>query len=217
MGQVFGTLGSIAGVIGVETPKYEVVKKAADYEIRQYPPCVVAEVSYGGKRTDGRAGFMPLAKYIGALGAADNEPASKLAMTAPVLTSSNKQGGEKIAMTAPVITQGGGGGSSGDGGDAASNVMQFVLPSKITSAALAPKPTNPNVRVLDMPGRKVAVTTFSGWVNEKVEAERAARLKAALARDGVKAKEGSDAKLAQYNPPWTLGPLRTNEVMVEVE
>ena len=39
-------MGAILGRIGVETPKYKVVSKAPDYEIREYQPSVVAEVTY---------------------------------------------------------------------------------------------------------------------------------------------------------------------------
>jgi hypothetical protein len=44
------------------------------------------------------------------------------------------------------------------------------------------------------------------------EAER--KLRAALAKDGLKAKAGYS--LARYNEPWVPLPLRRNEVLVEL-
>ena len=63
-------MGTVLGRIGVETPKYEVVSKAPDYEIREYQPSVVAEVTYDpSEMKRGRdGGFMILASYIGAVG-----------------------------------------------------------------------------------------------------------------------------------------------------
>ena len=63
--------GMIIGKIGVETPKYRLLKKTSFYEIREYP-AQVAAVAYsneseGGKRGDEFMGeaFMLLANYIG--------------------------------------------------------------------------------------------------------------------------------------------------------
>ncbi|KAG0479196.1 hypothetical protein HPP92_013915 [Vanilla planifolia] len=182
-------MGLILGRISVETPKYEVVHTAADYEIRRYPAAVLAEVTYDPAQLGGRdAGFMILAKYIGAVGNPQNAGSCKIAMTAPVLTSA-----EQPAMT-----------------------MQFVLPSKFVRAEDAPRPADERVRIRDQEGdRKYGVVRFSGVATDTEVAARAEKLRKSLERDGY-VVVGDRYVLARYNPPWTLPPLRTNEVMLPV-
>ena len=85
----------------VEQPKYVVVEKNNEIEIRDYAPMIVAETEVSGERDKAiREGFRAIAAYI----FGDNSSAQKVAMTAPV----TQQGNEKIAMTAPVTQQGDG-------------------------------------------------------------------------------------------------------------
>ncbi|VAH66197.1 unnamed protein product [Triticum turgidum subsp. durum] len=105
MGLAMGKL--MLGKIIVETPKHEVLHAGDGYEIRKYPPCVAAEVTYDPKEMKGDrdGGFQVLANYIGAFGKPQNTKPEAIAMTAPVITSSGGGGeAEPIAMTAPVIT-----------------------------------------------------------------------------------------------------------------
>lgn len=199
-------MGTVLGKISVETPKYQVLSSCAEYEIRHYAPSVVAEVTYtpsqfGGKR-DG--GFSVLASYIGALGDPQNAKPEKIAMTAPVITKS-----EKIAMTAPVITQ------VPPGGGEEAVTMRFVLPAKYGRAEEAPRPLDERVVVREEEGRKYGVVRFGGVATEGAAREKAERLREWLERDGHKV--AGEWVLARYNPPWTVPPLRTNEVMIPIE
>ncbi|PKA52486.1 Heme-binding-like protein [Apostasia shenzhenica] len=218
-------MGLIFGRITVETPKYQVLRAASDYEIRSYFSSVVAEITYDPSQLGGRdAGFMILAKYIGAVGEPQNvrpekiamtapeitrpaEPASeKIAMTAPVITRAAEQAPEKVAMTAPVVTKGGCEGAV---------TMQFVLPSKYGRAEEAPRPTDDRVRIKEEGERKYGVVRFSGVATDEVVADKVEKLRRSLERDGCKVI--GEHVLARYNPPWTLPFLRTNEIMIPVE
>ncbi|KAJ6865182.1 heme-binding-like protein [Populus alba x Populus x berolinensis] len=192
-------MGMVLGRITVETPEYEVIQSSNDYEIRKYAPSVLAEVTYDPSQFDGKkdGGFMILANYIGALGNPQNTKPEKIAMTAPVITKTGG-GSEKIAMTAPVVTKEG----SGEGEKMVT--MQFVLPAKYKKAEEAPKPVDERVVIREEGVRKY------GAVAERVE-----KLKKSLERDGLKVI--GEFLLARYNPPWTLPPLRTNEVMIPIE
>lgn len=200
-------MGLILGKITVETPKYEVIASTNDYEIRNYSPSVVAEVTYDPTQfnSDKDGGFTILANYIGALGKPQNAKPEKIAMTAPVIT---KTASEKIAMTAPVVTKSGVGGGE-------SVTMGFILPSKYVKAEDAPRPLDERVVIREEGGRKYGVVRFSGVARDELVAEKVEKLKACLERDGYKV--AGDFVLARYNPPWTLPPLRTNEVMIPVE
>ncbi|XP_027065836.1 heme-binding-like protein At3g10130, chloroplastic [Coffea eugenioides] len=200
-------MGLILGKITVETPKYEVIQSTADYEIRKYFPSVIAEVTYDPTQFKGDedGGFILLANYIGAVGNPQNTKPEKIAMTAPVITKAS----EKIAMTAPVVTKNGGEGQS------KSVTMQFILPAKYAKAEEAPKPVDERVVIKEEGERKFGVVRFSGAAREDVVKKKVENLNRCLERDGYKVT--GEHELARYNPPWTLPPLRTNEVMVPVE
>ena len=115
--------------MAIEEPRYEVLAKDGPFELRQYAPTIVAEVTVPGDRDAAvNAGFKALAGYI--FGA--NVPKQKIEMTAPV----TQEPGEKIAMTAPVTQQAKGG----------EWIVRFVMPSSWTMKTL-PKPVDPRVRL----------------------------------------------------------------------
>ncbi|CAK9159892.1 unnamed protein product [Ilex paraguariensis] len=125
-------------------------------------------------------------------------------MTTPVITKSS----EKIAMTTPVVTKAG-----GDEGRMVT--MQFTLPAKYGKAEEAPKPVDERVVIREEGERKYAVVRFSGVASDEVVEGKVRGLKEWLERDGHKVV--GEFVLARYNPPWTLPPFRTNEVMIPVE
>ncbi|KMZ58769.1 Soul heme-binding family protein [Zostera marina] len=185
-------MGQILGKIDVETPKFEVIhSNLPDYEIRKYPPSVVAQVSYDPSdlRGDRDGGFMILASYIGAVGDPQNLKDQK---------------SEKIAMTAPVIT----------GGGKNCVTMGFLLPSKYKTTGEAPVATDGRVMLKEEGERKYGVVRFSGVATEALVAEKAEKLRECLERDGYRVV--GEVVLARYNPPWTLPPFRTNDVMLPV-
>ncbi|XP_013668494.2 uncharacterized protein LOC106372750 [Brassica napus] len=199
-------MGMVFGKISVETPKYTVVKSCDGYEIREYPPAVAAEITYDPSEfKDNRdGGFTVLAKYIGVFGKPENQKPEKIAMTAPVITKE----GEKIAMTAPVVTK-------EEGSEKKTVTMQFLLPEVYKKAEDAPRPTDERVVIKEEGGRKYGVVTFGGNAAESVVEEKVKKLRSDLERDGFKIT--GDYVLARYNPPWTLPPFKTNEVMIPVE
>jgi hypothetical protein len=205
-------MGMIFGKICVETPKYQLIKSLADYEIRKYPPSVIAEVTYDPSQFKGNkdGGFTVLANYIGALGKPQNSKPEKIAMTAPVITKTQESSGEKIAMTAPVVTKAG-----GEEGKKNMVIMQFLLPEKYQRAEEAPKPVDERVVIREEGERKYGVVKFGGAATEAVVEEKVEKLKKSLERDGYKIT--GEFLLARYNPPWTLAPFRTNEVMIPIE
>ena len=75
-------MGSVVGRVSEETPKFDVVRRAATYEVRRYAAGVAAESG----DADGRA-FGHLAKYIGVMAAPQNDRREAIAMTTPVVTS----------------------------------------------------------------------------------------------------------------------------------
>jgi len=115
-----------------EQPEFAVVSADADFELRDYPSLVVAEVSHSGSRERASgASFRRLAAYI----FAQDRPA----------------GGESIAMTAPVLQ---------DETQPGEWRMRFVMPSKYTLETLPPAPAD--IALTQVPARRMAAIRFSG-------------------------------------------------------
>jgi len=199
-------MGMVFGKICVETPKYEVIQSSKEYEIRKYPSSVVAEVTYNPSdlKGDKDGGFQILANYIGVFGKPQNTKPEKIAMTTPVITKTDSSG-EKIAMTTPVVTK--------EGNKVVT--MQFMLPSMYKKAEEAPKPVDERVVIREEGEKKYGVVKFSGVTSDHVVEEKVEKLKKSLEKDGHQVI--GEFLLARYNPPWTLPPFRTNEVMIPVE
>jgi hypothetical protein len=185
---------SVFGLRTEETPPYRVIRVEDNFEIREYAPTLVARTSRSGtmKETQNKS-FRVLANYI----FGGNEARESISMTAPVL---QQVSGESIAMTAPVMQQSQGGAS----------VMEFVLPSKYTLAS-APKPKDPRVEIVEKPGEIVASVRFTWWYNDERIQRRTSELLSWLERTGGYEPTGG-ARLAAYDPPFTIPFLRRNEV-----
>ena len=130
-----------------EQQPYDVVRVFDGFELRRYAQHAVAEVVVDGRFEDaGNRAFRYLFRYF----SGENEPAEKVAMTAPVIQGRR---GSNIAMTAPVVqrpaTRGGEARGEGD------HLVAFVLPAALT-AATAPRPTDPRVTVRSVPASLVA-------------------------------------------------------------
>ena len=181
----------------VETPNYEIVRSQDAIEIRQYDPLIIAEVQMSGEREEAIGdGFRLLADYI----FGNNIASQEIAMTAPV----QQQKSMKIAMTAPVQQQ-----AVGDDWQ-----VSFVMPSEYAMDTL-PKPVNERVKLKEIPAQTFAVITFSGRnADENVQEHENILLKYVEANN---LSVIGTPKYAFYNPPWTLPPMRRNEVMIEIQ
>ncbi|KAK1265168.1 hypothetical protein QJS04_geneDACA021360 [Acorus gramineus] len=76
----------------LETPKYQILKKTADYEVRKYAPYIVVETK--GDKLSGSAGFNDVAGYI----FGKNSSTEKIAMTTPVLTQASDHGSYNVSI-----------------------------------------------------------------------------------------------------------------------
>ena len=196
----------------VEQPAYAIESADGAIEIRRYAPMIVAEVEVSGEREAAiNAGFRSIAAYIfganvprrvtGSAGPA-NAGGEKIAMTAPVLQQGTAES-ETIAMTAPVLQQ----------GDGITWTVRFVMPAQYTLDTL-PRPTDPAVRLREIPGKRHAAIRFSGLNTPETLVARTDELSAAIRARGL--VPASAPVYAFYDPPWTLPFLRRNEVLVEV-
>lgn len=198
---ILGGLGALVGIrAGTEQPRYTVVERLGDVEIRHYGPRLAAEATVAGSATAARsAGFEAVAGYI--FGA--NTAKASIAMTAPVAQSAAGRP-QTIAMTAPVT-------QTADG--AGSWKVQFIMPARYTRATL-PVPTSDQVSIVELPAQDYAVLRFSGARDGPAVERRTGQLTAALTGQGWRVTGPPTAWF--YDPPWTPPFLRRNEVAAPV-
>lgn len=190
--------------MATEEPKFEIVSKDGDFELRQYAPMVIAETFVDGSLDDASSrGFRAIAGYIFGDNKRTGQNVEKIAMTTPV-TIEKQDTSQKIAMTAPVTLE-----QQGNRWR-----VHFVMPSQYKLADL-PKPNNAAVTLREIPGRKVAALRFSGFAGEEKVATKTTDLHDWIVARGMSAT--GTAQLARYDPPWTLPFMRRNEILTEVK
>lgn len=106
---------------------------------------------------------------------------------------------QKIAMTTPVFMVKG--------------KMAFVVPE--AQKAAPPAPASPAVAIDTLSPQRVAVYRFSGTRTKDSEPQAIAKLKSWLQQNQLTAT--GSAFSAYYDPPWTPGPLRRNEVLIPIQ
>lgn len=196
---ILGGIGNVVGIrAGAEEPRYTVVERVDGVEIRRYGPRLAAEAEVAGPQEAARnEGFRTVAGYI----FGGNRGQTSIAMTAPVAQSG---GSQSIAMTAPVAQTLGAGGTWR---------IQFFMPAKYTRETL-PVPTDPAVRIVDVPAQDYAVLRFTGSRRAPAVAAKTEALKASVARTRWRIVGEPIAWF--YDPPWTVPFLRRNEVAAPV-
>ena len=147
---VASVMASPEAAMAIEQPEYTVVRQDGAFELRRYAPYLLAETEVeSGFMEAGNVAFGRLFRYI----SGDNTARAEIAMTAPVEQAKR---GEKIAMTAPVEQARAGGVYR----------VAFVVPRKYDRDTV-PQPTDPRVRIREVPARSIAVWRYSGrWTEE---------------------------------------------------
>ena len=138
----------------LEQPKYKVVRKENDIEVRSYDKILMSSVKvYGNQYNALRKGFQPLVRYIGA----------------------KERVSEKISMTAPVIQ------TTND--ETENWTVSFAMPSKYNIDNL-PKPTNDDIYFEEIQPSLAAVIRFSGVADTSLLNQKASVLKRWLELNG---------------------------------
>ena len=167
-------------------------------ELREYAPCVVADVVVSGSAEQAAsAAFRPLFQYISWA----NCDAESLALTAPVFHVSP---GARLAMTAPVIQEAGG---------TDEWTVSFVLPAGRPRSDY-PVPTDPRVSLRAVPGETAAAIRWSGRWTESNIARRSEDLRRAMAEAGW--QEAGEPRWARFDPPWKPPFARRSEIVIPV-
>ena len=138
----------------LEQPKYKVVRKENDIEVRSYDKILMSSVKvYGNQYNALRNGFQPLVRYIGA----------------------KERVSEKISMTAPVIQ------TTND--ETENWTVTFAMTTKYNIDYL-PKPTNDDIYFEEIQPSLAAVIRFSGVADTSLLNQKASVLKRWLELNG---------------------------------
>ncbi|GLC45313.1 hypothetical protein PLESTB_000308500 [Pleodorina starrii] len=170
----------------IETPKYTVLKRFKEYEIRRYEPYLVAEAPTGGGAGPASgSGFADLARYL----FGGNSAQLAMEMTTPVFNQVEPTSNSSVNM-------------------------QFVMERRYSDVSSLPAPLDSRIGTRRQEGGVAAAIRFSGWPLdfEVVQSERL--LRDLLIRDGYQPAPGY--QLARYNDPSTPPALRRNEVLIRL-
>jgi SOUL heme-binding protein len=113
---------------------------------------------------------------------------------------------QKVAMTTPVFMEPEVDGTRGQ--------MGFVIPKNVAEQRV-PEPTSEQVRILKRAGGRFAVIRFAGRMNPESVAKAEEQLRTWMNKKGLVGE--LYAELAGYDPPWTPGPFRRNEVLIRLK
>jgi len=117
--------------------------------------------------------------------------------------SGRNEHSQKISMTTPVLMTG-----------TISGTMSFIVPKDVAEHGV-PAPSNPDVTVSTKPAARYAVYRFSG--PSKPEPSEAASKKLLAWASSKNLPVSGSPIYAYYNPPWTPGFMRRNEVLLRLE
>ena len=120
--------------------------------------------------------------------------------------SGANDGEKKIAMTTPVFMEAEANDTDGQ--------MGFVIPRKVTEK-LVPEPSGDNVDIRQRVGGRFAVIRFAGRIKGDSLAKAEKSLRNWMNEKGLIGD--GDAEFAGYDPPWTPGPFRRNEVLIRLK
>ncbi|KAJ3378277.1 hypothetical protein HDU92_007545 [Lobulomyces angularis] len=213
MGNIISTIVTfpltLFGYISQEQPAYDVLSLKKGFQVRKYGSQLRASFTFSidpslQYQTKGMcAGYKPLSDYITGQNVSKSIDKKEVDEATPVL----KQKQVNIAMTAPVLT------SQSKPGE---QTMTFLMPPKYTLDSI-PLPLNTDVKLMRVPEHTVAVLKFNGHLNAKLVEVKEQQLRKACEEEGVKLdNDKNNVQVASYNPPWTFGYFRTNEIFIPV-
>ena len=137
---------------GVDSPAYRILEASGPFEIREYPSMVLVGTPMGSRDINESSSFMTLFRYISGA----NEERQKIAMTTPVLRTSESDGTR----------------------------MSFIVPDEVAASG-APEPTSNDVALETLSAGRYASYRFGGGWEERRTAEAVSRLRDWLRARGV--------------------------------
>jgi hypothetical protein len=167
--------------------EFRVVRTYSDFELREYQPCVIAQVKVSGQySTAGSQAFRHLFQYI----------------------SQGNKASQKIAMTAPIIAA-----QHTDRENSDDWYVSFVMPSGSTLAHM-PHPNDPQVILRELGTERCIAISFRGIATQEKSNRVIKELRAAAAQENIALS--SETRICRFDPPFKPGFLQYNEIVIPV-
>lgn len=167
--------------------EFTVIEEYGDFELREYKPCVIAEIRVAGQYSNtGSSAFRSLFNYI----------------------SQGNKASQKIAMTAPVITA-----QRADSNSSDEWFVSFVMPSGSTYGHL-PDPNDSQVKLRELSAETCVALSFHGRATEALSQKKIKSLRAAAAKENISLSD--ETRICRFDPPFKPGLIQYNEIVIPV-
>jgi hypothetical protein len=167
--------------------EFRVLRTYADFEVREYQACVIAEVRVSAQYDDATSSaFGSLFRYI----SKGNKTAQKIAMTAPVIAAQRT-----------------------DKSQADEWFVSFVMPSGSNIGHL-PNPNDPNVVLRDLDSETCIALSFRGKATAALSEKKIQHLRSAAAKENISLS--AETRICRFDPPFKPGFLQYNEIVIPV-
>ena len=167
--------------------EFRLIEKYKDFELREYLPCVLAEVRVSADYSSASsAAFSHLFRYI----------------------SKGNRAQEAISMTAPVIAA-----QRGDSAGDNEWFVSFVMPSGSRFVHL-PQPNDPQVILRELDSEVCVAKSFSGRATDELSKKKAAELRSAAAKANLKLSD--ETRICRFDAPFKPGFLNYNEIVIPI-
>jgi hypothetical protein len=167
--------------------EFQLLRSYADFELREYQPCVLAEVKVSEHYSSAAStAFGSLFRYI----------------------SKGNKTSQKIAMTAPVIAA-----QRTDRREADEWFVSFVMPSGSNIGHL-PDPNDPNVVLRELGTETCIALSFRGNANAERAEKEINKLRTAALRENLLLSD--ESRICRFDPPFKPGFMQYNEIVIPV-
>jgi len=168
-----------------ERQEFKVLRTYKDFELREYMPCVIAEIRVSGQfSTSSSSAFSTLFNYI----------------------SQGNNSSQKIAMTAPVITA-----QKADTSEPNDWYVSFVMPSGSTRGRL-PDPNNSQVKLRELDTETCIAKSFRGRATDELSQKIAKALRTSASKANIALSD--ETRICRFDPPIKPGFLQYNEIVI---
>ena len=168
-----------------ERQEFKVLRTYEDFELREYLPCVTAEVRVSGQfSTSSSNAFSTLFNYI----------------------SQGNNSSQKIAMTAPVITA-----QKADTPETTDWRVSFVMPSGSTFGRL-PIPNDSQVKLRELDTEICVAKSFRGKATDELSQKIAKELRSKASKANIALS--NETRICRFDPPFKPGFLQYNEIVI---
>ena len=167
--------------------EFRVLQTYEDFELREYLPCVIAEVKVSANySTATSSAFSSLFNYI----------------------SKGNDSSQKIAMTAPVITA-----QKADRSDSAGWYVSFVMPSGSAFDHM-PHPNDSQVRLRELDTETCVAKSFRGTATDELSRKKVQELRTSASK--AKIALSDETRICRFDPPFKPGFLQYNEIVIPI-